>query len=180
MTDVLMYADTLRSPDLRHIISIPIGDAFPFVERDGKPTAFVHAVEEPRIRELGGIEIVTYGELGLAELTEQGFSYQAARIELLVRACRHVRDRRGDRPRRTSRWELPSASGARASRSYRTWRSSRSGAGPAPAGEVEGPAGAGRDDPADGDRDDVRVPGRRCQLRRAPARQPAARSRAMT
>jgi Xaa-Pro aminopeptidase len=90
MTDVLMYADTLRSPDLRHIISIPIGDAFPFVERDGKPTAFVHAVEEPRVRALGGIDVVTYGELGLAELTEQGFSYHAARIELLVRACRHA------------------------------------------------------------------------------------------
>ena len=90
MTDVLMYADTLRSPDLRHVVPLGIGDAFPYAERDGTTYAFVHAVEEPRVRELTGIEVITYGELGLAELMEQGFSYHASRVELLVRACKRV------------------------------------------------------------------------------------------
>jgi Xaa-Pro aminopeptidase len=90
MTDILMYADTLRSPDLRHVVPLPIGDAFPYVEHDGKIYAFVSSVEEERVRGLDGIEVVSHAELGLAELIEQGFSYRASRLELLVRACRMI------------------------------------------------------------------------------------------
>ena len=35
--DVLIYADTLRSPELRHEIPAGIGDPFLYAERDGRP-----------------------------------------------------------------------------------------------------------------------------------------------
>jgi Xaa-Pro aminopeptidase len=90
MTDVLMYNDTLRSPDLRHVVPIPIGDAFPYAEHNGKHYVFISSVEEERVRALDGIEVVTNAELGLAELVEQGFSHRASRLELLVRACKLI------------------------------------------------------------------------------------------
>lgn len=88
--DVLIYADTLRSADLRHVVPIAIGDAFPYAEHRGRAFAFVSSTEEARVSELGGLEVVGYADLGLADLLEQGFTHQSARLELLARACRTI------------------------------------------------------------------------------------------
>ena len=35
MTDVLIFADTVRSPELRHEVPVAVPDAFLYVERNG-------------------------------------------------------------------------------------------------------------------------------------------------
>lgn len=85
--NILMFADTLRSADLRHVVPIPIGDPFIYVEHNGRRVVFTHAVEVARMRELAGLTIVPYEELGLDGLHARGLATRAALLELLHRAC---------------------------------------------------------------------------------------------
>jgi Xaa-Pro aminopeptidase len=49
VTDVLIFGDTERSPELRHEIPIPIGDPFLYAEVGGRRVAVVWSVEGDRI-----------------------------------------------------------------------------------------------------------------------------------
>jgi Xaa-Pro aminopeptidase len=49
VTDVLIFGDTERSPELRHEIPIPIGDPFLYAEVRGRRVAVVWSVEGDRI-----------------------------------------------------------------------------------------------------------------------------------
>lgn len=89
MADVLMFADTLRSPELRHEIPVPIPDPFVYVERDGSRRVFVGSLEVPRLLELAELEATPLEELGVDELLASGLSQEQVSLELLVRACRH-------------------------------------------------------------------------------------------
>src|SRR5262249_38547555 len=51
MADVLIYADSMRSPELRHEIPVPVPDPFLYAERNGRRVAVVTAFEMPRLRE---------------------------------------------------------------------------------------------------------------------------------
>lgn len=84
---VLMFADTLRSPDLRHVVSIPIADPFVYAEHGDRRVVVVNAVEAPRLRELGGLEVVPFEELGVDQLLADGLTLHEARFELAHRAC---------------------------------------------------------------------------------------------
>jgi len=84
---VLMFADTLRSPDLRHVVPLGIGDPFIYAEHMGRRVAFLPSIEVPRARELDGLEVVPYEDIGLDELVAGGMRYREARLELLSRAC---------------------------------------------------------------------------------------------
>jgi Xaa-Pro aminopeptidase len=84
---VLIYGDSLRSPDLRHVFPLAIGDPFFYAEHDGRRVAFLPGIEVPRARELEGLEVVSYNEIGLDELQAQGLTHRAARLELLHRVC---------------------------------------------------------------------------------------------
>jgi Xaa-Pro aminopeptidase len=87
---VLMWADTLRSPDLRHVVPLGIGDPFIYAEHQGRRVAFLPSIEVPRARELDGLEVVPYEEIGLDQLIAKGMRYREARLELLARACEHL------------------------------------------------------------------------------------------
>ena len=50
MPDVLIYGDTLRSPELRHEVAVPIPDPFLYAERDGRRVVAIHSLEVPRVR----------------------------------------------------------------------------------------------------------------------------------
>jgi len=56
--DVLIYGDTIRSPELRHEVPVAVPDPFLYVERDGSRYAFVGSLEVPRMREIAGLEAV--------------------------------------------------------------------------------------------------------------------------
>src|SRR6476661_9243216 len=52
MADVLMYADTYRSPELRHEVPIGIPDPFLYAEQDGVKHIAIGAMEIPRLSAL--------------------------------------------------------------------------------------------------------------------------------
>ena len=51
MPDVLVYADSIRSPEMRHEVPLAVPDAFLYAEHDGRRFAVVSSLEADRIRE---------------------------------------------------------------------------------------------------------------------------------
>ena len=74
MPDVIIFADTVRSPELRHEVPVAVPDPFLYVERNGDAHAFVGSMEIPRLQDMDGLEVVPLEEFGLDELVEQGYS----------------------------------------------------------------------------------------------------------
>src|SRR5262249_25596770 len=62
--DVLIYGDTLRSPEMRHEIPLTIPDGFLYAEREDRRYVAVSALEVPRLRGLDGLKIYSWDELG--------------------------------------------------------------------------------------------------------------------
>src|SRR5215213_4911108 len=53
MADVLIIGDTVRSPELRHEVPLPIGDAFLYAEVGGRRHVAVSTLELSRVQDLG-------------------------------------------------------------------------------------------------------------------------------
>jgi Xaa-Pro aminopeptidase len=85
VTDVLIYADTLRSAELRHEVPVSVGDAFLYAEHDGVRHVVVSALETPRLDGLG-FELHPYEEFGADELRRSGMSWLEIDDEITVRA----------------------------------------------------------------------------------------------
>jgi len=85
VSDVLIYADSLRSPEMRHEVPISIGDPFLYVEHDGARHLVISALEAPRLGELG-FEIHSYEEFGADELRRSGMSLLEIEDEISTRA----------------------------------------------------------------------------------------------
>jgi Xaa-Pro aminopeptidase len=90
MADVLIYGDTVRSPELRHEIPLAVPDPFLYAERDGERHVVVHSLELPRVRGLDGLVVHPREEFGWDDLVAQGLDQYAARDEVLARACRQL------------------------------------------------------------------------------------------
>jgi Xaa-Pro aminopeptidase len=88
MPDVLMYADTFRSPELRHEVPLGVPDPFLYAERDGARHIAIGSMEIPRLAALGLFELHPGEEYGLDELVGSGLSYQEVRQEIVVRAVK--------------------------------------------------------------------------------------------
>ncbi len=89
MPDVLIYGDTLRSPELRHEVSVPIPDPFLYAERNGRRVVAIHSLEVPRVRGIG-LEVLSWDELGWEELLDQGISREELYLHVAERACRSL------------------------------------------------------------------------------------------
>jgi Xaa-Pro aminopeptidase len=88
MTDLLIYADTIRSPELRHEIPAPIIDPFLYAECGGRPYAVLSQLDAEGARAArAGLQILTPEELGLDELLADGVDAEEALIDLSVKAC---------------------------------------------------------------------------------------------
>ena len=90
MSDVLIYGDTIRSPELRHEVPLAIPDAFFYLERDGRRVVAIHSLEIPRVRGRAELEIIATAELGEDELIAAGKREPEITLELALRACREV------------------------------------------------------------------------------------------
>ena len=91
MPDVLIFADTIRSPELRHEIPLPVPDAFLYLERDGKRTAVVSSLEAARIREAApDVGVAEWERFGLDELVAQGMAPAERELEIASRACQEA------------------------------------------------------------------------------------------
>jgi Xaa-Pro aminopeptidase len=90
VADVLIYADTFRSPELRHEVPIGVPDAFLYLERGGARHIAIGAMEVPRLEALGLFTVHPYEELGRDELIEAGLKSRQLRQELTLRAVKAV------------------------------------------------------------------------------------------
>jgi Xaa-Pro aminopeptidase len=89
--DVLIYADTMRSPELRHEVPVAIPDPFLYLEHAGKASALLSAFEVPRVQEVApAIQTFTPERFGLDELLAQGLRREQVELEVVLRACREV------------------------------------------------------------------------------------------
>jgi Xaa-Pro aminopeptidase len=89
--DVLMYGDTMRSPELRHEVPVLIPDAFLYAEKDGRRVVILHSLEIPRVRtDAPELEIIPVEQLGTDELFAQGLKGWEVELETAVRGCREL------------------------------------------------------------------------------------------
>jgi Xaa-Pro aminopeptidase len=89
MPDVLIVADTVRSPELRHEVPLAVPDPFLYAEVGGKRSVVVGSMEAVRIEQLGtGLEVLTYEDVGLDELLKRGLDLYAHERETYLAACR--------------------------------------------------------------------------------------------
>jgi Xaa-Pro aminopeptidase len=91
MPDVLVYADSIRSPEMRHEVPLAVPDAFLYAEHDGRRVAVVSSLEAARIREVAPeIEVRPLESFGMDELLLSGMPRERADNEIVLRACREL------------------------------------------------------------------------------------------
>ncbi len=89
MPDVLIYADTIRSPELRHELPLAIPDPFLYVERDGKRHVVLTSFEIDRVRAVSGApEPHAYEKFGYDDLIAKGLPRDEVLLEVAVNASR--------------------------------------------------------------------------------------------
>lgn len=86
MPNVLMFADTVRTPELRHEIPHSVSDPFLYGEVDGRRFTVVRSLEAARMSEVPGVEVVPEEEVGADELRAAGTP--DAHLEVALRGCR--------------------------------------------------------------------------------------------
>jgi Xaa-Pro aminopeptidase len=86
--DVLIYADTFRSPELRHEVSLGVPDPFLYAEVEGVRHIAIGAMEIPRLAEVGEFQLHPFEEFGSDELIGSGRSYQEIQREIPARAVK--------------------------------------------------------------------------------------------
>jgi Xaa-Pro aminopeptidase len=87
VADVLIYGDTIRSPELRHEIPLTIPDGFLYAEHDGGRYVAVSGLEVPRLRELDSLEVLSWDQLGWEELLANGVDREELYLHIAERAC---------------------------------------------------------------------------------------------
>jgi Xaa-Pro aminopeptidase len=87
---ILIFADTVRTPELRHEVPHSVTDPFLYVEHDGSRYAVLRSLEVARMSEVPGIDPLPLEDFGLDELTAQGLDGEAVRLEIVARACRRL------------------------------------------------------------------------------------------
>jgi Xaa-Pro aminopeptidase len=90
VADVVIYADTVRSPELRHELPLTIPDPILYLERNGSRHVVSSALEVPRLRELHGLEVHPLEEFGFDELVKQGLEREQILLEVTTRAIREL------------------------------------------------------------------------------------------
>src|SRR5689334_16314155 len=91
VADILIYGDSIRTPELRHEVPVPIPDPFLYAEKGGRRVAVLHSLEIPRVREdAPQLEIVPLESLGTDELYGQGLEGWQIELEVAVRGCREL------------------------------------------------------------------------------------------
>ena len=86
--NVLMFADTVRSPELRHEIPHTVADPFLYGEVGDSRFTVIRSLETQRMREIANVEVVALEELGYDELRAEGRSSGEVELEIAARACR--------------------------------------------------------------------------------------------
>jgi Xaa-Pro aminopeptidase len=87
--DVLIYADSLRSPEMRHEVPLGIPDPFLYAERDGDRHVVASSFELGRVSEVAPeLQVLPLEEFGIDELYAQGLPREEIELEVILRAAR--------------------------------------------------------------------------------------------
>jgi Xaa-Pro aminopeptidase len=89
MSDVLIVADTFRSPEMRHEVPVAVPDPFLYVERDGSRHVITSSYEIERV-EHEGLQPHPYEEFGWDELVLAGMSLEEVELGTYVRAVKEL------------------------------------------------------------------------------------------
>jgi Xaa-Pro aminopeptidase len=89
--DALVFADSIRSPEMRHEVPVAIPDPFLYVERNGSRHAIVTSFEIDRIKEAAP-DILTHPleHFGWDQLRRNGMERADALLHVAVSACREL------------------------------------------------------------------------------------------
>jgi Xaa-Pro aminopeptidase len=89
--DVLIFGDTVRSPELRHEVPATVADPFLYLERDGRRIAIVGSLDAGVISSaVPNIEVLAPEALGVDELIAAGLHFSQIPSELAARACERL------------------------------------------------------------------------------------------
>lgn len=86
---LLMFADTVRSPELRREIPHAVADPFLYGEHGGRRFVVIRSLEVARMEEVPGVEVMALEHLGYDDLCADGLVAADAQLEVALRACRH-------------------------------------------------------------------------------------------
>jgi Xaa-Pro aminopeptidase len=90
-TSHLIFADSVRDPDLFVATGITIGDPFAYIETDGKRIIVTSELEADVARRTStATEVWTGSEFGSRELVKGGMSYHEAELEVVRRALERL------------------------------------------------------------------------------------------
>jgi Xaa-Pro aminopeptidase len=90
VTDILIFADSVVSPEMRHEVPVLVPDPFLYAEKDGKRYAVSTAFEVERIAE-AGIEARPWEQFGYDELLGQGVPREEITwLHINLNACREL------------------------------------------------------------------------------------------
>jgi Xaa-Pro aminopeptidase len=90
LADVLIFGDSVTSPELRHEVPVLVPDPFLYVEKDGERHTVSTSFEVERIAE-AGINARPWEEFGYDELLEQGLPRQEiVWCHMNLNACREL------------------------------------------------------------------------------------------
>jgi Xaa-Pro aminopeptidase len=90
MADVLIHADTLRSPEMRHEVPVSVPDPFLYVERNGDRHVVITQFETERVQGSNGLQPHPYEQFGWDDLVAQGIPLEEVELQTYVRACKEL------------------------------------------------------------------------------------------
>jgi Xaa-Pro aminopeptidase len=85
---IVMYADTMRSPDLRAVIPHAVADPFLYVEHEGRRRVVVRSLELARMQQVPGLEAHADEEFGIDEMRAAGVPAAELPRRVAIDACR--------------------------------------------------------------------------------------------
>jgi len=86
---LLIFGDS-KYPSLRHEVPVPLPDPIAYIESDDSRTIVAGSLDVPRMRALGGYDVLSFEELGLAEQLMQGKPLGQAMFVCVGEACRRL------------------------------------------------------------------------------------------
>ena len=88
MPDVLIFADSVTAPEMRHEVPVVVPDPFLYAEKDGKKMTSSTSFEVARIND-AGIEAHAFEEFGYDEMLAEGVPrFEIVALHLTLNACR--------------------------------------------------------------------------------------------
>ena len=88
MADLLIWADTLRSPEMRHEVPVVVPDAFLYLERGGERHVVITPFEVERVQGHDGLQPHAVEEFGWDDLVKQGIPMEEVQLGTAVRAVK--------------------------------------------------------------------------------------------